>query len=124
VLSYAEDASSPKCVVARDLLRSVRATGVISTQVIQEFYVNLTGKYGAAPAHAAGLIRALRRFEIVLLDVDRIEEATELHATGQISFWDALIVSAAAFAHCDVLYTEDLGHGMRWAGVQVVNPFV
>jgi predicted nucleic acid-binding protein len=41
-----------------------------------------------------------------------------------LSFYDALIVSAAAEARCTVLLTEDLQHGSRFLGVTVQNPFL
>jgi len=40
-----------------------------------------------------------------------------------ISYWDALIVSAAARLRCDTLLSEDLNHGEVIAGVRIVNPF-
>ncbi|AMM40220.1 twitching motility protein PilT [Candidatus Desulfofervidus auxilii] len=41
----------------------------------------------------------------------------------KISFWDALIVAAAQRAVCKILFTEDLSHGMKIAGIEIVNPF-
>ncbi len=40
------------------------------------------------------------------------------------SFWDALVVSAAQGAGCDVLLTEDLSHGQRLDRLGVINPFL
>jgi predicted nucleic acid-binding protein len=47
-----------------------------------------------------------------------------LYGQGGLSWFDALIVSAAQQAGCDVLYSEDLQHGQRFGSLRVVNPFV
>ncbi|MBA2322243.1 MAG: hypothetical protein H0V89_13945 [Deltaproteobacteria bacterium] len=52
-----------------------------------------------------------------------ILDAIDLHRLEPISFWDALIVKAAAHAGCAVLYSEDLPAGRTIAGVRVVDPF-
>jgi len=125
VLIYAEDQASSKRDVARGLLREVsrKGSGVISTQVLQEFYNNVTRKLGATPAQAVDLMKDLRRFEVVVLTPDLIEEAAKIHAMRQTPFWDSLIVSAAAFAKCKTLYSEDFNPGQNLSGVKVVNPF-
>jgi hypothetical protein len=41
----------------------------------------------------------------------------------KVSYWDAAIVEAARAAGCPVLLSEDLQHGMDFAGVRVVDPF-
>ena len=38
--------------------------------------------------------------------------------------WDGLVVRAAQRAECRVLLTEDVQHGRRFDGVEVVNPFL
>jgi predicted nucleic acid-binding protein len=50
--------------------------------------------------------------------------ALELVVAYSLSFWDAAIVAAARSAHCDVLLTEDLSHGMSYGAVRVQNPFL
>ena len=40
-----------------------------------------------------------------------------------LSFYDALIVAAAIEAGCDTLFTEDMQHGRKFAGLTIVNPF-
>jgi predicted nucleic acid-binding protein len=51
-------------------------------------------------------------------------DALHLHAQSGLSWYDALIVSAALQAGCDLLFTEDLQHGQRFGGLQVKNPFL
>ena len=51
-------------------------------------------------------------------------EALNLHATGGLSWCDALIVAAALQARCVVLYTEDLQPGRKFGSLRIVNPFI
>ena len=50
--------------------------------------------------------------------------ALELAAEHSFSIWDALIMAVAQENSCRFLLTEDLQHGFRWAGIEVVNPFI
>jgi predicted nucleic acid-binding protein len=59
----------------------------------------------------------------VLLDVDDVLAAVDLHRLHQISFWDGLVVHAAQAAACRFLYSEDLQHGWRLDGLEVGSPF-
>jgi predicted nucleic acid-binding protein len=53
-----------------------------------------------------------------------IKQAIDICAADNISFWDALIVSAAAAAQCKTIWTEDLNHGQLINGVKIENPFL
>lgn len=57
-------------------------------------------------------------------DGPSILDAIELERQYKISFWDALIVQAAAVSRTSVLYSEDLSHEHRYSGVTVLNPFL
>ena len=128
VLVYAHDASSPaKNKVARQLVEDLweSRAGVVSTQVLQEFYVNVRRKV-ARPlpaAEAKRLVADYLRWEVVANDGDAILEAIDLEERFKLSFWDAMIVRAALGAGAETLLTEDLSHGQRYGDVQVVNPF-
>ena len=82
-----------------------------------------TRKMGVAPLVARDWVLALKGFEYVVVDFEDIQAAMDGHILWRISFWDALIVTAARKAQCAVLYTEDLKDGQTLGGVQVVNPF-
>lgn len=125
ILLYAQDSSSSKQAVAASLILKIQheRNGVVSTQVLQEFYANLTRKFKLAPIDAAEFVRDLRPLELVVVTEQIIDQAMSLHAAGHISFWDSLIVSAAAHAKCQTLLTEDLSHGETRLGVRTVNPF-
>lgn len=107
--------------VLRDLIKS--RSGVLSTQVAQEFYVIATKKLGVAPLAAKRVLDNLDGFEIISLDLALIHEAIDCSILSQISFWDALIVVTAKAAGCKKLLSEDLGDAQLIRGVRVHNPF-
>ena len=126
ILVYAADQSEPaKRKVARELISRLAQKGspCISTQVAQEFFVTLTRKMGVAPLAARDLVQALKGFEQVVVDFEDIQAAIDGHILWQVSFWDALILTAARKAQCSVLYSEDLNDGQSFGGMRVVNPF-
>jgi predicted nucleic acid-binding protein len=127
ILVYGQDGRDPAKQrraqqLAAELVES--GTGVISTQVMQEFYVTVTGKLRLAPAEAKAVLRTLAAFEIVQVTPGMVQEAVDCAVLNKISFWDALIIVAAETAGCTTLYSEDLGAGQTILGVKVVNPFV
>ena len=97
--------------------------GVISIQVLQEYYVTATRKMGVAPLAAKSVVQSSRMFEVVQLSPDLIEQAIDRSVLSQLSFWDALIVAASAASGCTTIYSDDLNAGQVIGGVKVVNPF-
>jgi predicted nucleic acid-binding protein len=127
VLLYADDQDAgDKQFRAQSLLVPLIASGaaVISTQVLQEFFVIATRKLGLASEHVRARMENLARLDVVLLRPEIILSAVDLHNRHQLSFWDALIVRAAAIAGCGKLLSEDLQHGQSIDGVLVENPFL
>lgn len=129
LLIYAHDRSTgPKSTKAQELLANLwrERRGVLSTQVLQEFCENARRK-SVRPVSVEQLREAIREFmgwEVVVNSADSVLPTLEIEARYQISFWDAMIVQAAASASCEVLYSEDLSHGQEYDGVLVINPFV
>lgn len=99
-------------------------SGVISTQVMQEFYVTATKKLGADPLIVKDILHSFERFEIVLNTPELIKEAIDCSIINQLSFWDALIVVSAESARCEKLWTEDLNDGQLIRGVRIENPLL
>jgi len=127
VLAYAQDHDVPdKRERSRQLIAEVVAagTGVVSTQVLQEFYVTATRKMSVAPLAAKRVLQSFTIFEIVQISPALIEKAIDRSVLSQLSFWDALIVSASASSGCTTIYSEDLNAGQVIDGVRIVNPFV
>jgi predicted nucleic acid-binding protein len=129
VLAYLfDDAEPEKQEQARRCLETEHRTHelVISTQVLQELYVALTrGKQPIATADIAesAIRQAALGYTMVHINVDLVLAAIETSRTETISFWDALIVRAAAFAGCSRVLSEDMNAGQKIAGVLVENPF-
>jgi predicted nucleic acid-binding protein len=129
ILVYLYDTDSPdKQAKSRGVLEqaSTQTDIVLSTQVLQEFYVTVTRKFSRKLSEREVLLamRGLRAFPIVQVDVAMIFEAIELGRRFQFSFWDALIVRAALTAGCSRLLTEDLQHQMRIESLTIENPFL
>jgi predicted nucleic acid-binding protein len=126
VLLYAmDDSRKAKQRKARALLRRVaeRTAPVISTQVLQEFYVASTTKLAVEPLVAKSLLRSFENMETVQVDPGMIREAVDISILNRLSFWDSLILATAESAHCGILYTADLSSGQIIRGVQIENPF-
>jgi predicted nucleic acid-binding protein len=128
VLVYGLDGANPaKQNAALQALLTVRQAnhiGVVSTQVLQEYYYTLTRKLHVAAPTAKKEMLLLSRYQVVLLDPSLLAQAADLHATASLSFWDALIVAAAQHAACDELWTEDLQTGRSFGSLRVVNPLL
>ena len=126
VLLYMYDrANQPKRQTAIDLFRrSVEAnTFVISTQVVQEFYVAATRKLHLDRTTAHTIITGLCDMRVVTTQPKHLLFALELEKRYGTSFWDAMILSAAILAGACVVYTEDLNHGQTYGAIKVLNPF-
>jgi predicted nucleic acid-binding protein len=98
--------------------------GVISTQVMQEFYVTATKKLQVDALLVKETLHSFAQFEIILISPEIIDRAVDCQILNQISFWDALIVSAAQSACCEVLWTEDLNHGQIIQEIRIENPLI
>jgi predicted nucleic acid-binding protein len=97
----------------------------VSTQVLQELFVTLTRKVAekCSVAEALAVLDDLTAWPTVVVDYPAIRAAVELGMEANLSFWEALIVVAAARSGARALYTEDLNHGQEILGIQVRNPF-
>jgi predicted nucleic acid-binding protein len=126
VLAYADDGRDPKKqTLARDLVRRLlrERSGKLSLQVLQEFFAAARQKLGLSAVEARRRIEVYSHFDVVRLDVDDVLAAIDLHRLHDLSIWDALILRAATMSGCRVLYTEDLQHGRRFDGTEIVDPF-
>jgi len=103
-----------------------KENGIVSVQVLQEFYVNVTRKISAplTPALARGVIRNYLAWQIAPNDPSTVLSASEIAERNHISFWDALIVASASNAGADRILSEDLNHGQMIEGVVIENPFL
>ena len=126
ILVYADDAFDPrKQQLALDLVVDLRARqeGVLSTQVLQEYFVTATRKLGLEAHIARQRVTQFGRFELIQPTLDMLLAAMDLQQNHSLSFWDALILQTASAARCRVLYSEDMQAGARIGEVFIVNPF-
>jgi len=128
ILVYAFDAGAPaKRKKAVQLLSEHAAAGevLISTQVLQEFYVAVTRKLAQPLPEESALAatRELTAFPTVNVDANLVLAAIRSSQEHRISFWDALIIEAARSGGASVLYSEDLNDGQIFDGATVKNPF-
>jgi predicted nucleic acid-binding protein len=128
ILIYAEDRDAKgKHEIARALIVDLWQSreGVVSVQVLQEFYVNVTKKLKKPLniAKAKEIIEEYLTWTVVDNTGPMVVEAIDLHRKARLSFWDSLIVQAALKSGCERLYSEDMNAGQRFGSVTIVNPF-
>jgi len=129
ILVYAHDLDAgDKHGLAAEIVSQLweSRNGVLSTQVLQEFYVTLIRKVSStlSKLEARKLLQKYSNWHVVLNDPLIIVQASEIEESYDISFWDALIVSAAYSQNVPTILTEDLSHGQIIEGILIKNPFV
>ncbi|PVM92519.1 twitching motility protein PilT [Caulobacter radicis] len=103
-----------------------RIDGVLSVQVLQEFYVQATRSSRPGrldPEDAAEFVRTWTRFKVQDNTLAVLLSALEIKARYGFSYWDSAVIAAARAAGCTELFTEDLSHGQIVEGVRIINPF-
>ena len=126
VLIYAHDGrDARKRARARDLIRRLlhERRGVLSLQVLQEFFAAATGKLGMPAGEARSRVVLYSRFDVVTLSPADLLGAIDLHRLHRLSIWDALIVRAALNGACAKLHTEDMQSGYVVETVTFHDPF-
>ena len=127
ILIYAHDVDAKdKHEAAKSVLRELwsERTGVLSMQVLQEFYVNVTRKIATPlPKDVARLVVS---YSIWCIETtpNEIVAAFRIEDEARIGFWDALIVASAAKSGAERILSEDLNAKQRIAGIRIENPFV
>jgi predicted nucleic acid-binding protein len=128
VLIYAHDVDvGRKHDVAKELLRDLwtSRTGVLSTQVLQEFYTNVTRKIRTplAPSAARSVVALYTPWCLDTTTPADMVAAFQIEDDSKIGFWDALIVAMAIKVGATRLLSEDLNDGQVISGVTIENPF-
>ena len=99
--------------------------GVLSTQVLQEFYVSVTKKI-PKPLNiklAKDIVRDFLKWDVIVNDGEAILGAIDIQLKYNYSFWDSMIIHAAISSGAALLLSEDLSHGQSIGGVTIKNPF-
>ena len=127
VLVYAEASDEPgKQLIALDLLKQLFETtsGVLSTQVLQEYCNVAIKKLKLPAAHIRAQLDLYEQFEVVQVTPAIIRAGLDLHQTRSVSFYDAIVLASAQTAGCRVLLSEDMNRGELVGVVRIVNPFL
>jgi predicted nucleic acid-binding protein len=103
-----------------------RRCGRLSTQVLNEFYVNARRKFRTAVSagDARAEVRRYQHWQPWVIDHATVEIAWAVESRYQLHYWDALMVAAAQQQGCAALLTEDLQHNQLIDGVRILNPFI
>jgi len=126
IIVYANDArdKEKQAIALRVITGHMKSgTGVISTQVLQEYaHVALNKLHQRQDVILRQLV-LLEELNIIQQSPALIRRAVEVKATYQISFWDACIIAAAEHAKCNVILSEDMNAGQFYSGIAMQNPF-
>jgi predicted nucleic acid-binding protein len=128
ILVYAYDSHLPdKQQKAQNIVLSgVReGNGVLSTQVLGEFFMVVTKKISKplSVRDAREIIKYMGRMKVQEIDVLIVERALDTLEQYKISYWDSLIIAAAERAQCKRILSEDLNSGQIYHGIEIINPF-
>lgn len=123
ILVYASSTDDPKAAIAKALRD---AGGTISVQVLNEL-ANVLFRKAKWPWEAVResltLVRQL--LDVVPLTEDIHETGLRLAERYSLSIYDAMIVATAIENRCDVVWSEDMQHGMIIDNrLMIRNPFV
>ena len=123
---YADDARDRrKQTRARELIRHLirERRGVLSLQILQEFFAAATRKLGMSSQDAKRRVSLYSRFDVVTMTPTDPLAAIDLHRIHQLSIWDGLVIRAALNGACIVLHTEDMQAGYTIEDLLLTNPF-
>ncbi len=127
ILIYAHDVdANRKHQIASQMLRELwgNRLGVLSMQVLQEFYVNVTRKIRTPlPRNSARTVVNSYAIWCIQTTSEEISNAFRIEDEARIGFWDAMIVSSAVKSGATRILSEDLNPGQNIAGIFIENPF-
>lgn len=129
ILVYAHDpGEGPKYYTAGAVLEELwrDGTGVLSTQVLQEFYSVVTRKKSKPMPRARARERIAEYSQWCSMDTNPqlLVSASVLEENHKLEWWDALIVEAALRSGATTLLSEDMQHGRRYGRLTIRNPFL
>jgi predicted nucleic acid-binding protein len=98
---------------------------IISVQVINEVCSNLLRKKRITELEIQTTIEDFYEIcNVVELNQEILMQASKLRQRYSFSFWDGLIVASALVAKAEILYSEDMQHGLQVENqIQIINPF-
>ena len=129
IIVYAYDISAgEKHRKAVEIMKDIWSTGfgIISSQVLQEFFVNVTRKIAKplSALTAKEIVKDLLKWKTVSINGEIILEAIDIHNEHKYSFWDSAIIAAAIEGGAGVLLSEDFSDKHQIKGMVIKNPFI
>ena len=124
---YAFIETPHKSLIANSLVKSVKGIDItITTQVINEVCVNLIKKALYPEEKTRNLIESFyNKYNVLEIDRKILIKASDIRTHHNFSFWDSLILASALHGDCDILYSEDMQHGLTIEGrLEIRNPFL
>jgi predicted nucleic acid-binding protein len=117
------DSTSPKRTKSIQLIDK---TGIIlSTQVVNEVFANLLRKASYTESEIQQTIKNFQaRYPILIVTIDIIRQASHLRTTYRLSYWDSVVIATAIDESCNIVYSEDMQHGLRIDCLTIINPFI
>jgi predicted nucleic acid-binding protein len=128
IIVYAHDRSSgDKHAVAREIMDYLWESrkGVISVQVLQEFFVCVTKKIlkPLLIKNARVILEYLSTWDVVVNDKYITLKAIDLQEKYRLSFWDSLAIQAAIQGRASLLLSENMPDGQAVKDLKILNPF-
>jgi predicted nucleic acid-binding protein len=128
ILVYAYDSSAgDKHKMAVELMSRLWASGdgIISSQVLQEFFVCVTRKI-VKPLDvrtAKEIVKDLLKWKTVIVTGEILLEAIDILSVHKSSFWDSMIIASAIEGGARTILSEDLSNNQLIKGITIRNPF-
>lgn len=99
--------------------------GIISSQVLEEFFMCLTKKI---PVHIDSIIvkqiiKDFLKWKTVVIDGEIILEAIDIHNKYKYSFWDSMIIASAIEGGANIIFSEDFSNSHIIKDIVIKNPF-
>jgi predicted nucleic acid-binding protein len=118
-------AHQAKRLIAIDLTQTMDRSLVISTQIITETCAVLKRKTKISDRDILELVEELEeQCEIIYLSTTEIKEACRLRERYYFSYWDSLVIATALKSSANILYSEDMQHGLLIEDrLKIINPF-
>ncbi len=126
IIVYANDRADPrKQEIALDIIAQHlrNGTGVISTQVLQEYAAVGVKKLDQALPVVVHQLHLLESLTVVQISPALVRRSLEIQQLYGLSFWDSLILSGGESAGCTTVLSEDLSAGQFYCGMHCQNPF-
>ena len=129
IIVYAHDRSSgEKNRIAEDILLYLWESkrGILSTQVMQEFYVIITRKIPSPLPimDAKKILEYFMTWQVVINDTHTVLQAIDIQKKHGFSFWDSLILQSSIQGNADILFSEDMSDGLAIENLKIINPFL